>query len=573
MSYGRDITIVLSARTVFLPSPRLENNHMSNISITNRIGQKLTAIAAIGDKSQDSEEEKLEHHFLIYMGLMMGLGGIIWGSISAYYRLFTLSVIPYGYTALTICNFTYFYFSKNFRLVRFIQVLFSLVLPFAFQWGMGGFIPSGAIMLWAMTALIASLTFQDIKLSLRWLVAYLIFTIFSGLIDSVVNEFGIEASPQITTLFFVINIAIISAIVFGLNIYLLAKREEARAKLAEMASLLKKMFGRYLSTEVMNSLIENPSALELGGERRRVTIMMTDLRGFTALSERLEPEQVVQMLNTYFEVMMDLVLKYNGTINEIIGDALLIIFGAPQDMPDRAQRAIACAIEMQNAMEEVNAQNSAGGLPELAMGIGLNETEVIVGNIGSSKRSKYAVVGSGVNMTSRIESYTVGGQILISESVCQEAGQVLRIDAQQDVFPKGAETPLRIYEVGGIAGQYNLAMERKGLDLVTLTRQIPLRYIVLEGKDVGKGGLEGSVARLSKCCAEITLDGPVEILSNLKMNLRDVDEHLSTRDFYAKVIERSGEDGQTYEVHFTSVPPEVSAYFQAHRQHEKPAAI
>ncbi|MFC1820198.1 adenylate/guanylate cyclase domain-containing protein [Thermodesulfobacteriota bacterium] len=85
--------------------------------------------------------------------------------------------------------------------------------------------------------------------------------------------------------------------------------------------------------------------------------MMTDLRGFTALSERLEPERVVQMLNVYFEVMVEVILKYNGTINEIIGDALLIIFGAPQEMLDRAQKAIACAIEMQNAMTEVNEQN------------------------------------------------------------------------------------------------------------------------------------------------------------------------------------------------------------------------
>jgi len=154
----------------------------------------------------------------------------------------------------------------------------------------------------------------------------------------------------------------------------------------------------------MNSLIENPSALELGGEKRSVTIMMTDLRGFTALSERLEPEKVVQMLNTYFEIMVEVVLKYNGTINEIIGDALLVIFGAPQEMSDRAQQAIACSIEMQNAMSQVNQENRAQGLPELEMGIGLNETEVIVGNIGSSKRSKYAVVGSGVNMTSRIEN-------------------------------------------------------------------------------------------------------------------------------------------------------------------------
>ena len=273
------------------------------------------------------------------------------------------------------------------------------------------------------------------------------------------------------------------------------------------------------------------------------------------------------MLNAYFEIMVELILKYNGTINEIIGDALLVIFGAPQEMSDRTQRAIACAIDMQNAMAQVNEENRTQGLPELEMGIGLNETEVIVGNIGSSKRSKYAVVGSGVNMTSRIESYTVGGQILISESVRQEAGNILRIDAQRDVRPKGSETPLRIYEVGGIAGRFNVALEGKDLGLVTLARQIPLRYMVLEGKDVGKKGLEGSVARLSKNCAEITLGGPVEILTNLKMNLRGVDEKLSVRDFYAKVIERSGENGLTYVVRFTSVPPEVDAYFQSHRQH------
>jgi adenylate cyclase len=317
----------------------------------------------------------------------------------------------------------------------------------------------------------------------------------------------------------------------------------------------------------MVSLIENPSALELGGEKRRVTIMMTDLRGFTALSERLEPEQVVQMLNSYFEVMVEVVLEFQGTINEIIGDALLVIFGAPQKMPDRAQRAIACAIKMQNAMAKVNEQNRKQGLPELEMGIGLNETEVIVGNIGSSKRSKYTVVGSGVNMTSRIESYSVGGQVLISESVRYEAGDILRIDDRREVFPKGAETPLKIYEVGGISGSYNLVLDEGDPTLVTLMRQIPLKYKVLEGKSIGKKELEGFVIRLSKKCAEIVLDGPVEILTNLKMNLMDVDENLLIKDFYGKVVENSVQKEKIHLVRFTSVPSEVDAYFQSHRQH------
>jgi adenylate cyclase len=280
------------------------------------------------------------------------------------------------------------------------------------------------------------------------------------------------------------------------------------------------------------------------------------------------------MLNNYFEVMVEVVLKYHGTVNEIVGDALLIIFGAPQQMPDRAQQAIACAIEMQNAMKEVNEQNREKGLPRLEMGIGLNEAEVIVGNIGSTKRSKYAAVGSGVNMTSRIESYTVGGQILISESVRQEAGDVLRIDAQRDVLPKGSETLLRIYEIGGIAGRFGLALEKKDPDLVTLVKRIPLQYTLLEGKDVGNRELKGFMVRLSKNCAEITLSAPVDMMTNLKMSLLDVDETLLTRDVYGKVIKRSEENKPNYLIRFTSIPPEVDAYFHAFRQHaEKPTVL
>jgi class 3 adenylate cyclase len=345
--------------------------------------------------------------------------------------------------------------------------------------------------------------------------------------------------------------------------------EKSSEDLEKSLEFLKTMFGRYLSTEVMTSLIENPSALELGGEKRKVTIMFTDLRGFTALAERLEPEHVVQMLNSYFEIMVEVVLQFKGTINEIIGDALLIIFGAPQELPNRAQQAIACAITMQNAMANVNELNRAQGLPDLEMGIGINETEVIVGNIGSSKRSKYSVVGSGVNMTSRIESYSVGGQVLVSESVVHDVGDILRIDSEREVFPKGAKEPVKIYEVGGIAAQYNLALEGKDPPLVTLTRQIPLNCIVLEGKADGKRGLDGSMIRLSKKGAEILFDKPVEMLTNLKMNLRDVDANLAIKHFYGKVIGYPGKNEKIHMVRFTSVPPEVDAYFQSHRQHSE----
>ena len=340
-----------------------------------------------------------------------------------------------------------------------------------------------------------------------------------------------------------------------------------KMKSEEMAGLLRRMFGRYLSPEVMSTLIENPASLELGGEKRHVTIMMTDLRGFTAMSERLAPEQVVALLNGYFEVMMDVIVKYQGTINEIIGDALLVFFGAPQEMSDRAQQAVACAIEMQNAMARVNERNRAAGLPELQMGIGLNDAEVVVGNIGTTRRSKYTAVGSGVNMTSRIESYTVGGQILVSESVHQAAGEVLRIDGQRDVLPKGSESAVRIYEVGGIGGRFNLALEESVPAFVRLAKPIPLRYAVLEGKAAARADGEGYVPRLASHCVELAVDAALEPMANLKMNLVSASEALVARDFYGKVVRAAAGNGAPAVVRLTSVPPEVDAFLEALRRY------
>ena len=415
------------------------------------------------------------------------------------------------------------------------------------------------------------------SIALPWVFTFLLLTIglivatWAGLIPYApiysTAPFGgghIETSYLVGTTVLVVMVFLLMLLLIA---HIFSRWRDREAKVSEMSELLKKMFGRYLSTEVMNAMIEDPMAFELGGERRSVTIMMTDLRGFTALSERLDPEQVVQLLNAYFEIMVEVILKYNGTINEIIGDALLVIFGAPQDMPDRPQQAIACAIAMQQAMAQVNAENRDKGLPELEMGIGLNEAEVIVGNIGSAKRSKYAVVGSGVNMASRIESYTVGGQILISESVRKEAGDILRIDSQREVFPKGAETPLKIYEVGGIAGRFNLSLEEDKSVPVTLSHKIPMQYKVLHGKDAGKKVTEGSIVSLSRKCAEIELDEELASLTNLKMNLAEVEDALMKKDFYGKVLVHTDERNQIHKIRFTAVPPEVRAYFQAIRRY------
>ena len=329
------------------------------------------------------------------------------------------------------------------------------------------------------------------------------------------------------------------------------------------AEFLKKMFGRYLSEEVMNSLIEKPESVRLGGEKRPVTIMMADLRGFMASTETIEPEQVVHMLNTYFEIMIDIIHSYQGTIIEILGDALLVVFGAPQEMEDRAQRAIACAIEMQNATIGVRERNRKENLPEIEMGIALNDSEVIVGNIGSKKRSKYGVVGRGVNLAGRIESYSVGGQILISEGVRQRVGSILRLDDQIEIHPKGTKNPQQVYEVGGIGGTYNLTLQKDTTEPMELKRRIPIRYTVLDGKHLSEGEHSGTITGLSLQTGDVLLQSVPNPLANLKLNLVNASESLSRLDFYAKIITCLEDGSSRCRIRFTSLPPGIDGYFQA----------
>ena len=257
--------------------------------VEHRIISGLKGLSEIGDLPEQSEEVRAEHNYLVYVGLLMSVGGIVWGSICFDHGLYVPAIIPYGYTLLTGVNFVFLYYSKNFRASRFIQVFLSLLLPALFQWVLGGFIPSGAVILWSFIALAGSLTFQDIRSGINWLIAFIALIIISGIIDSKLDFVAIDVGPNIITLFFVLNIVCVMTIVFFLLLFLLKTRDEAKSKLAELSSVLKQMFGRYMSTDVMNSLMENPSDLELGGRRKKETIMMTDLRGFTALSENLEP--------------------------------------------------------------------------------------------------------------------------------------------------------------------------------------------------------------------------------------------------------------------------------------------
>ena len=285
--------------------------------------------------------------------------------------------------------------------------------------------------------------------------------------------------------------------------------------LAKANRFIRKTFGRYLSDEVVDTSLESPDGLSLGGENRLVTIMMTDLRGFTAICERLSAEIVVNIVNIYFEVMTEIILKYQGTINEYIVDVIKATIGIPIQRNDDTQRAVAAALEMQLAMSEVNRRNRAAGYPEITMGIGIHTGIVVAGNIGSSKRLTYSIMGRNVNLTSRIESYTVGGQIFISETTSKACESILDIGSQIKVKPKGVKNVITIIEVLGIKGDFNVFMPQAKTELTELEKPLHIKICMLTDKDESLQSYDGIIERFIENVAEIQSTMDIELLMNI----------------------------------------------------------
>jgi PAS domain S-box-containing protein len=342
------------------------------------------------------------------------------------------------------------------------------------------------------------------------------------------------------------------------------KRIEAELQhLAEQVELrnrfIRETFGRYLTDEVVATVLESPVGLQIGGEKRKVTMLMSDLRGFTSMSERLAPARVVNMLNRYLTSMVGVIKNYQGTIDEFIGDAIFVLFGAPTWQENDAQRAVACAVAMQLAMDAVNEENRKEDLPELEMGIGIHTGQVVLGNIGSSERMKYGVVGSQVNLTSRIQSYTTGGQILISETTRHEVGRMLKSGKQMEIKAKGIEHPITLFEALGIGGPYKLLLPETSEELVSLAKEIPLHYEVLEGSQTNGVIAKGMLTKISCKGAEARLESPVPSLSNLKMRLMDTRGAEMPGILYGKVLGSAAQTDESVAIRFTSVPPEITS--------------
>ena len=219
--------------------------------------------------------------------------------------------------------------------------------------------------------------------------------------------------------------------------------------------LIERTFGRYVDKKVAEELMSKPEALRLGGEKRTVTIMMSDLRDFTAKSERLQPERVIKILNSYFARMIAIIERHRGIIVDFYGDSILVFFdGTGTDVSTRAMDAVKCAMEMQQEMRSFRTGDVTLGWPEMSMGIGIHTGEVIVGNIGTESRAKYGIVGSPVNLTDRIQHVAGYGKVFISEATYNSVSAGINVSDEFVVSLKGVEGDQKLYEVESVIPDY-----------------------------------------------------------------------------------------------------------------------
>jgi adenylate cyclase len=209
------------------------------------------------------------------------------------------------------------------------------------------------------------------------------------------------------------------------------------------------LFGRYVSKDVFQQLMSDPALAELGGKRREMTVLFSDIRGFTAQSEKGEAEEIVAMLNEYFSRMVDVVFKHHGTLDKFVGDMVMALFGAPVNDTAHADHAVEAAIEMVTELKALNAKWTAEGKPPLDIGIGINSGDMIAGNIGSRAIMSYTVIGDAVNLGSRLESLNkdYGTRIIISDATRVRLTKPQPIRPLGDVIVKGKTKPVVIFEV------------------------------------------------------------------------------------------------------------------------------
>jgi len=211
--------------------------------------------------------------------------------------------------------------------------------------------------------------------------------------------------------------------------------------------LIKGAFSTYVSSQVMEQILEDPSQLALGGARKRVSVLFSDIRGFTSMSECMQPEDVVSVINAYLSLQTEIVLRNEGVLDKFVGDCVMAVFGLPWAKDNDAVRAVRTAVEIQEALRKLNQARTQEGLKTVTIGIGINTGDVVAGNMGSAQKMDYTVIGDAVNLAARLEANAEGGTVLVSEATYNEVKDFVVAEKLAPIPVKGKKDKVAIYSI------------------------------------------------------------------------------------------------------------------------------
>ena len=313
--------------------------------------------------------------------------------------------------------------------------------------------------------------------------------------------------------------------------------------------------GPYVLREKIRSVIAQVGAAGRHSESRRVTILLSDLRGFTAIAERHSAIAMVEALNRYLEKMSEIILHHGGSIDKFMGDSIMALFGAPDPLHNDIEAALRCSIEMQTAMADINAVNHELGMAPLYMGIGINTGEVIAGHLGSHYHSEYTVIGDEVNLASRVEAHSLRGQILLSEQVYLLARDFIETGHINEVFVKGKKSVVRMFELLAIHRAPAVRVPpgdiRKGPRVEV---DMPVQFQLLDGKSVLPEKIVGRIVDMSYGGLYIHSPVLLPLYCDVKMVLSVSLLVQDRADVYGKVLRVTPvADGFEYRIEFTSI--------------------
>jgi len=316
-------------------------------------------------------------------------------------------------------------------------------------------------------------------------------------------------------------------------------------------------FTRYAPEEIVRDIVATGQEAMLSGDRREVTVLFSDLRGFTGFAEKMAPEEVVAILNDHFELLVGIIIRHGGFVVDFLGDAVFAVFGAPQAHADHVERAVACAIELQRARVARSLEHRARGWPPMEMGVGIDSGAAVVGNMGSLRRIKYGVVGHVVNVAARIETFTVGGQVLVSNAVRAALGERLIADGPLEAAGKGVGAVMRLWEVLALRGEKMQVLPSAVQDLVELPSPLEAGVRLFIGKQIDPTVHAARLLRLGAGGAELESKAPLATFGALQVQLP-----IATVD--AKVVDLNVRDGVgTALVRFTGVDWDTQAQIEA----------